>query len=93
MVRLPPSEHCCCGKQVVKINDLLHFHSVPSALESSIGGVDWIGNKVAVNMRATMAMSKCRIAFILLFDPKRMISGMDFSVTSWAEAISFVSPS
>jgi hypothetical protein len=49
--------------QVVRITaDLLHFHSTPSALESSIGGVDLIGSKVAAQASATNAtMSKGRL--------------------------------
>ena len=44
------------GVQVVKINaDLLHFHSIPSALESSIGGVDLVGRTVAAHARTTIA--------------------------------------
>jgi hypothetical protein len=44
------------GAQVVRINaDLLHFHSTPSAPESSIGGVDLIGAKVAVQASVTNA--------------------------------------
>ena len=36
------------GAQVVKINaDLLHFHSIPSALESRIGGADLVGSRIA----------------------------------------------
>jgi hypothetical protein len=47
--------------QVVRINaDLLHFHSTPSASESSIGGFeDLIGSKVAATATATTpTMSK-----------------------------------
>ena len=44
------------GAQLVKINaDLLHFHSTPSALDSSIGGVDLIGAKVATQASAKNA--------------------------------------
>jgi hypothetical protein len=48
------------GAQLIRINaDLLHFHSTPSAWESSIGGVDLIGAKVAAQANTTNAtMSK-----------------------------------
>jgi hypothetical protein len=50
------------GAQVVKINaDLLHSHSIPSALESSIGGVDLVGSRVAAHASTTnVTMSKGR---------------------------------
>jgi hypothetical protein len=53
--------------QVVRINaDLLHFHSTPSASESSIGGVDLIGSNAAAPANATNAiMSKGRIIFVV----------------------------
>ena len=60
------------GAQVVMIKaDLLHFHAVPSALESSIGGVVLIGSKAAPHTRAkNAAMSKERvIAVIPCFHP------------------------
>ena len=44
------------GAQVVRINaDVLHFQSTPSALESSTGGVDAIGTKIAVQASAKNA--------------------------------------
>ena len=44
------------GAQVVKIKaDLLHFHSIPSAFESSIGGVDLVGSRIAAHARTTIA--------------------------------------
>jgi hypothetical protein len=57
------------GVQVVRINaDLLHFHSIPSALESSIGGVDLIGSKVAENASATnTTMTEGRFIAVILF--------------------------
>lgn len=79
------------GTQVVRINaDLLHFHSAPSAVESSIEGVDWIGSKVAMHASATITMSKGRIAVIPLFDSGWLISGIGFSLTSRAEENGFV---
>jgi len=55
------------GTQVVRINaDLLHFHSTPSAAESSIGGFDLIGSKVAATATATntnTTMSKGHFIF------------------------------
>jgi hypothetical protein len=57
------------GAQVVRINaDLLHFQSAPSASESSIGGADLIGAKVAAqaSVRNTN-MSKGRFIAVLLF--------------------------
>jgi hypothetical protein len=46
------------GAQVVRINaDLLHFQSVPSASESSIGVVDLIGAKVAAQASARNAIT------------------------------------
>jgi hypothetical protein len=55
------------GTQVVRINaDLLHFHSTPSALESSIGGVALIGSKVTAQASATNAtMSKGRFIAVI----------------------------
>jgi len=51
------------GAQVVKINaDLLHFQTAPSASESSIGGVDLIGTKVAA--QATVTNATMSIDFI-----------------------------
>ena len=57
------------GAQVVRINaDLLHFQSAPSASESSIGGVDLIGAKVAAQASMRNAiMSKDRFIAVLLF--------------------------
>lgn len=44
------------GVQVVKIRaDLVHFHSIPSALESIMGGVDLAGNRIAADAKAAMA--------------------------------------
>jgi hypothetical protein len=60
------------GEQVVMTNaDLLHFHAVPSALESSIGGVVLIGSKAAPHTSTkNAAMSKERfIAVIPCFHP------------------------
>jgi hypothetical protein len=55
------------GAQVVRINaDLLHFHSTPSALESSIGGVDLIGSKVAASAK-NATMSKGHFISVILF--------------------------
>jgi hypothetical protein len=49
------------GAQVVKINaDLLHFHSIPSALESSIGGVDLVGSRVAAHGSWMNFYNHCR---------------------------------
>jgi len=55
------------GTQVVRINaDLLHFHSTPAALESSIGGVDLIGSKVAAQASAKNAtISKGRFIAVI----------------------------
>jgi hypothetical protein len=57
------------GAQLVRINaDLLHFHSTPSTSESSIGGVDLIGAKVAAQASAKNAtMSKDRFIAVSLF--------------------------
>jgi hypothetical protein len=57
------------GAQVVRIAaDLLHFQPAPSASESSIGGVDLIGAKVAAQASVRDAiMSKDRFIAILLF--------------------------
>jgi hypothetical protein len=57
------------GAQVVRIKaDLLHFQSAPSASESSIGGVDLIGAKVAAQASIRNAiMSKGRFIAVLLF--------------------------
>jgi hypothetical protein len=54
---------------VVRINaDLLHFQPSPSASESSIGGVDLIGVKVAAQASVRSAtMSKDRFIAVLLF--------------------------
>ena len=54
---------------MVRINtDLLHFHSIPSALESSMGGVDLIGAKVAKQANVSNAtMNKDRFIAVLLF--------------------------
>lgn len=53
------------GVQVVRINaDLLHFHSTPSALESSIGGVVLIGSKVAASAK-NATMSKGRFISVI----------------------------
>lgn len=53
------------GAQVVKINILLHFHSVPSALDSCIGGVNLVGSKMAAQaMDTTATISK--ISFIVV---------------------------
>ena len=57
------------GAQVVRTNaNLLHFHSTPSVLESSIGGVDLIGSKVAAHTSATgtTKSKSCFIAVILI---------------------------
>ena len=79
------------GTQVVRINaDLLHFQSIPSVWESSIEGVDWTGSKVAVHARAIIIMRKGRIAVIPLFDPGRLISGIDFILAARAEENGFV---
>jgi hypothetical protein len=44
------------GAQLVRIGaDLLHFHSTPSAFESSIGGADLIGTNVAKQASAISA--------------------------------------
>ena len=52
--------------QVVRINaDLLHFHSTPSASESSIGGVDLIGSNAAAQANANTIMSKGRIISVI----------------------------
>jgi hypothetical protein len=54
------------GAQVVRINDLLHFHCTPSALESSIGGADPMGSKVAAHASAKNApMSKSHFIFVI----------------------------
>jgi hypothetical protein len=55
------------GAQVVSINaDLLHFHFTPSASESSIGGVDLIGARVAAQASVRNAtMSKGRFIAVL----------------------------
>jgi hypothetical protein len=57
------------GAQVVRINaDLLHFQPPPSASESSIGGVDLIGVRVAAQASVRNAtMSKDRFIAVLLF--------------------------
>ncbi len=57
------------GAQVVKINaDLLHFQPAPSASESSIGGVDLIGAKVAAQASVRNAiMSKDLFIAVLPF--------------------------
>ena len=57
------------GAQVVRTNaDLLHFQPAPSASESSIGGVDLIGAKVAAQASVRNAiMSKGRFIAVLLF--------------------------
>jgi hypothetical protein len=57
------------GAQVVRIiADLLHFQPAPSALESSIGGVDLIGAKVAAQPSVRNAIiSKDRFIAVLLF--------------------------
>jgi len=54
--------------QVVRINaDLLHFQSAPSTSESSIGGADLIGAKVAAKASVRIAtVSKGRFIAILL---------------------------
>ena len=87
--------------QVVRITaDLLHFHSTPSALESSIGGVDLIGSKVAAQAsvsNATMSKGRfiavlpspgvCRLAAFFLdpsFDRRALLSGVGFSLASRA---------
>jgi hypothetical protein len=56
------------GAQVVKINaDLLHFQPAPSASESSIGGVDLIGAKVAAQASVRNAITnKDRFIAVLL---------------------------
>jgi hypothetical protein len=52
---------------VVRINaDLLHFQSPPSASESSIGGVDLIGVKVAAQASVRIA-NISRFIAVLLF--------------------------
>jgi hypothetical protein len=56
------------GAQVVRISaDLLHFHSTPSASESSTGGVDLIGAKVDAQASAKNAamMTKGRFIAVL----------------------------
>ena len=62
------------GEQVVTINaDWLHFQSAPSASESSIGGVDLIGAKVAAQASVRNAnMSKGRFIVILPFPVCRL---------------------
>jgi hypothetical protein len=57
------------GTQVVRINaDLVHFQFAPSDPESSIGGVDPIGAKVAAQANIRNAsMSKGRFIAVLLF--------------------------
>ena len=88
------------GTQVVKINaELLHFHSTPSALESSIGGVDLIGAKVAPQASVSNAIMSndrfiavlpgsgvCRLAAFLdpSFDRRALLSGLGFSLSSRA---------
>ena len=55
------------GVQVVKTSaELLHFHSTPPALESSVGGVELIGAKSAAQARVRNAtMSKDRFIGVL----------------------------
>jgi hypothetical protein len=83
------------GAQVVRINaDLLHFQSAPSASESSIGGVDLIGAKVAAQASARNAiMSKGCFIAVLPFPPcprlaaflaEPVVSGVGFCVSSRA---------
>jgi hypothetical protein len=53
------------GAQVVRISaDLLHFHSTPSASESSTGGVDLIGAKVDAQASAKNAAKMTKGRFI-----------------------------
>jgi hypothetical protein len=71
------------GAQVVMIKaDLLHFHAVPSALESSIGGVVLTGSKAAPHTSAKKAaMSKERfICRDPVFIRVRISVGRHFSV-------------
>jgi hypothetical protein len=89
------------GAQVVRINaDLLHFHSTPSASETSIGGVDFIGAKVPAQASVTNAtMSNDRFIAVLpmsggcrlaasfskpLLDRAALLSGVGFSLSSRA---------
>ena len=57
------------GAQVVRIStDLLHFHSTPSALESTIGGVELFGSKAAAQASATnTTMTEGRFIAVILF--------------------------
>jgi hypothetical protein len=57
------------GAQVVKINaDLLHFHSIPSASESRIGGVELVGSRIAAHAStANVTTSKVRFIDVTLF--------------------------
>jgi hypothetical protein len=74
--------------------DLLHFQSVPSASEKSIGGVDLIGAKVAAQASIRNAiMSKVRFTAVLLFPVcwrffpdyrDALLAGVDFSLSSRA---------
>jgi hypothetical protein len=86
------------GAQVVRITaDLLHFQPAPSASESSIGGVDLIGAKVAAQASIRNAiMSKDRFIAVplfavcqrcfsdLAFDRAALLSGVGFNLSSLA---------
>jgi hypothetical protein len=76
--------------QVVRINaDLLHFHSTPSASESSIGGFeDLIGTKVAATATATTpTMSKGHFIFDSI-----MRSSADVSLASHCGSLAIAAP-
>jgi len=62
------------GAQVVRTNtDLLHFHSTPSALESSTGGVDPIGIKIAVQSTKNTTKSKEIFIAVIPISVKRRL--------------------
>jgi hypothetical protein len=78
------------GMQVVRINaDLLHFHSTPSASESSIGGFeDLIGTKVTATATATTpTMSKGHFIFNSI-----MRSSADVSLASHCGSLAIAAP-
>src|ERR1700694_5732387 len=90
------------GAQVVRINaDLLHFQFAPAASESSTGGVDLIGAKVAAeaSVRNTITSKGRFIASSYFrwvqiggvsdpsFDQGALISGVGFSLSSRARKI------
>jgi hypothetical protein len=86
----------------VRINaDLLHFHSTPSALESSIGGFELIGVKVAAQASVRNAIvSKGRFIAVLLFPVLQisaaffpvgvLLTGVGFSLSSQGRVKGFV---